>query len=169
VEVLIAGTNRRLSRERGCSPAWRPDGTVTYTTGGAVYAGDETVLSAEHLRKSARRHPILAGFDPRARVRVRVRDLTWLDDERFVAALEIKPHHVEFLYESILYDGDAVLGVTGNFGFLAQGWFASSSGLFAAAENGTIMVRDGDSVEPPQGLPEAARWRSRRTINGSPT
>jgi hypothetical protein len=154
VEVLVAAAQRRLSRERGCAPAWRPDGTLTYTRAGAVYAGHETVLSAPDLREIARRHPILAGFDPRARVRVRVLDMTWLDDERLIAAIEIKPQYVEFLYESILYDGEAVIGVTGNFGRLARGWFAGSSGVFAAAENGTIMMRSGDSVDPPQGLPE---------------
>jgi hypothetical protein len=153
VRELTSGIVRR--RIEGCSPAWRPDfgNRLLWARGGTIYDEGEPVVTTADLRYAARRHPILDDLDPRARMRVRVRDVAALDNGRLVASLEITVPFVGDIYESILWDGRAVIGATTNFGGLVRNWISSHRGGYAASVNGTIMAPDGEATDPPDGLP----------------
>ena len=140
---------------RGCPPAWRPDGRLTYPLGDRIMEGDRILYTAADLRAAARRHPNIAGLGPESGVRIFVHatDLAWLDEKHLVASLEIRSRFAEFQYATVLFDGKAVVGFTTSFGGLLEGWVVSPTGSFAAAENGTIVARDGDFTEPPRNLP----------------
>jgi len=98
---------------------------------------------------------VIAGVGAESGVRIFVHatDLAWLDEEHLVASLEIRSRFAEFQYATVLFDGKAVVGFTTSFGGLLRGWVVSPTGSFAAAENGTIVARDGDFTEPPRNLP----------------
>jgi hypothetical protein len=149
-------TTNALSREiEGCSPTWRPDfgNRLMWARGGTIYDEGEPVVTPGALRHAARRHPILFDLDPKVRIRVRVSDLAALDNGRLVASLEVTVPFVGDIYESILWDGRAVIGTTTNFGGLVRHWVSSHRGGYAAATNGTIMASDGEATDPPDGLP----------------
>jgi hypothetical protein len=148
---LESGVPRR--NFRGCPPAWRPDGRLTYGRGESVYEGRRVLLSRSQLHAAARRHPNVAGLGAGFPFRVRVTDLAWLDEAHLVASLEIRIRNVEFQYAAVVFDGDAIVGVGIRFGQPLQNWVVSAAGSFAASEDGTIVGRDGGSVDPPQNLP----------------
>ena len=162
VRELTSGTVER--RIDGCFPAWRPDfgNRLMWVRDATIYDEGEPVVTRADLRHAARRHPILQGLAPDVRVRVRVRDLAALDDKRLVASLEVNVAFVGDIYESILWDGRAVIGATTNFGRLVRDWVSSRRGGLAAAANGTIMAADGETRDPPIGLPAG------RAVNFSP-
>jgi hypothetical protein len=155
IEVREPASETVRRRIEGCAPSWRPDfgNRLMWARGGTIYDEGEPVVTAADLRYAAHRHPLLHGLSPKVRVRVRVHDLAALENGRLVASLEINVPFVGDIYESILWDGRAVIGATSNFGGLVRGWVSSHGGGFAAATNGTIMASDGETTDPPDGLP----------------
>jgi hypothetical protein len=146
-----SGIGRRSIR--GCAPAWRPDGRLTYARGEAVYEDRLVLLNRSQLHLAARRHPNVAGLGAGIPFRVRVTDLAWLDEEHLVASLEIRIRNVEFQYAAVLFDGGAIVDVDVRFGQPLRNWVVSDAGSYAASEDGTIVARDGGSIDPPQNLP----------------
>jgi hypothetical protein len=151
VSDAASGIVRR--RLAGCVPAWRPDGQLTYARGESIYQRGRPLLSRNDLHLAARKHPNVANVAAGVRFRVRVTDLAWLDEEHLVASLEIRLPYVEFQYLGVLFDGTAVVALAARFGQRLRGWVVSSAGSYAASEDGTIVLRDGGSVDPPQNLP----------------
>jgi hypothetical protein len=140
---------------RGCPPAWRPDGRLTYAQGDRIMEGKRVLLTAADLRAAARNHPNIAGLGSglRERISVHATDLAWLDERHLVASLEIHSRFTEFQFGTALFQGKAVVGFTTNFGGLLGNWVVSPSGSFAAGENGTIVEPDGGFTDPPNNLP----------------
>ena len=153
VEVFIASGERRLSRVPGCAPAWRPDNGLTYARSEVLYENGRRVLTRADLHRAARRHPNVADLSAGVPFRVRVIDLAWLGQSELLASLEIRIQYVEYQYLAVLFQGKAIVGITTNFNQTLRRWVVSPEGSFAAAEDGTIMARDGGSVELPDGLP----------------
>jgi hypothetical protein len=153
VRELTSGIVRR--RIEGCAPSWRPDfgHRLMWAREGTIYDEGEPSVTMADLRHAAHRHPTLHGIAPDIPVRVRVHDLAALDNGRLVASLEVNVPFVGDIYESVLWDGRAVIGVTSNFGGLVRDWVSSRSGGYAASANGTIMALDGETTDPPDGLP----------------
>lgn len=73
---------------KGNAPAWRPDGTLTYTEGRSVRAwpSRDVVLSQDDLAEAVRASPDVP--DEGHVLPVKVRELAWLDNERAVVVLE---------------------------------------------------------------------------------
>jgi hypothetical protein len=140
---------------RGCPPAWRPDGRLTYAQGDHIMEGESVLFTAADLRAAARHHPNIAGLGSgsREKIVVHATDLAWLDEKHLVASLEIHSRFTEFQFGTAVFEGKAVVGFTTNFGALLRGWVVSPTGSFAAAENATIVERDGDFTDPPANLP----------------
>jgi len=153
VEVRDSASGRLRSRIRGCAPAWRPDGTLTYARDGRVLLGGRTVLlSRDDLRAAARRNPNVGGLGPGFSFRVRVTDISWLDAEHLLVSVEIPLPYGEVQPLAALFHGTEIVGVV--FGQPLRHWIVSSAGSFAAAADGTIIARNGDAVDPPQALPD---------------
>jgi hypothetical protein len=152
VREAESGAQRRSYR--GCPPAWRPDGRLTYPQGDRIMEDDRVLFSATELRGEARRlHPMLAGLDRSIAIFVHATDLAWLDENHLVATLEIR---VPDLFEenlAVLFRGKKVVGVAiGRTPGLGK-WVVSPAGTFAASESGSILRRDGGSIDPPRSLP----------------
>jgi hypothetical protein len=151
VAVWDADSGRPRVSYRGCPPAWRPDGSLTYPQGDHIMEGDRVLFTAQELRTVARSHPNLKGFS--GRIFVHATDLAWLDEERLIVSLEAVARYVEPQYLTALFFGKTLVRSASRFGQPAGGWFVSTAGTYAAAEDGTIVTRDGDFTEPPDNLP----------------
>jgi hypothetical protein len=153
IEVREADSGIVARSIRGCAPAWRPDGTLTYAREEGVYGNGRRVLTRADLHRAARRHPNVADLSAGVPFRVRVIDLAWLGRSELLASLEIRIQYVESQYLAVLFQGKAIVGIATNFNRTLRRSVVSPEGSFAAAEDGTIMARDGGSVELPDGLP----------------
>ncbi len=151
VVVWIADAGRRLNSYRGCPPAWRPDGALTYPQGDRIMEGDRVLFTANELRAAARSHPNLKGFS--GRIFAHATGLAWLDEDRLIVSLEAMARYVEPQYLTVMFFGKALVGSASRFGQPAGGWFVSAAGDYAAAEDGTLVTRDGDFSDPPDTLP----------------
>jgi hypothetical protein len=138
---------------RGCPPAWRPDGRLTYPQGDRIMEGSRVLFSAADLRAAARLQPNIHDLSGDFRIFAHATDLAWLDETHMVTTLEIRVPN--FFDESlaVLFSGKEVTAVAGNRGSGPGNWVVSPAGSFAAAENGIIVRRDGGSVDPSQNLP----------------
>jgi hypothetical protein len=146
-----SGTGRRSIR--GCPPAWRPDGRLTYPLGGAIFEDGRPLFTSRELRAAARAHPNIAGLGEDVPIFAHATELAWLDEEHLVASLEIRVANVEPQFLAVVFDGKAIVGVAIRFGQPLSGWLVSDAGTYAASEDGTIVKRDGGSVDPPRNLP----------------
>jgi hypothetical protein len=144
-------SSRPLRSYRGCPPAWRPDRRLTYPRGDRIMEEDRVLFSARDLRATARSHPNLHEFD--GRLFVHATDLAWLDENRLIVSLEARARYLEPQYLTAMFLGKALVGAASRFGQPAGSWFVSSARNYAAAEDGTIVTRDGDFTEPPGNLP----------------
>jgi hypothetical protein len=140
---------------RGCPPAWRPDGRLTYPQGSRIMAGNRVLFSAADLREAARLHPNIAGLDPSVQIFVHATDLAWLDETHMVTTLAIRVPNLVDENLAVLFSGKEVTAVAVNVGRGSGpgNWVVSPAGNFAASENGIIVRRDGGSIDPPQTLP----------------
>jgi hypothetical protein len=144
-----SGAERRS--HQGCPPAWRPDGRLTYPRGDRIMEDDQVLFTGQELRAAARSHPNLQGFS--GRVSVHATDLAWLDEDRLIVSLEAIARYVEPQYLTAMFFGKALVESASRFGQPAGGWFVSAAGNYAAAEDGTLVTRDGDFSDPPVNLP----------------
>jgi hypothetical protein len=151
VEVWIEESRRQLYSYRGCPPAWRPDGSLTYPQGDHIMNGEVVLFTARELRAAARSHPNLQGFS--GRIFVHATDLAWLGEDRLIVSLEAAARYAEPQYLTAMFFGKALVGSASRFGQPAGGWFVSAAEHYAAAEDGTIVTRDGDFTDPPANLP----------------
>jgi hypothetical protein len=152
--VVVSELETALQRRSfiGCPPAWRPDdGRLTYPEGNRIMEEGHVLVSARELRKAARTHPNLSGFS--GRIFVHTTDLAWLDQDRVIVSLEARAQFVEPQYLTVMFSGKAIVSAASRFGQPAGGWFSSPTGALAAAEDGTLVTRDGDFTDPPDNLP----------------
>jgi hypothetical protein len=154
VEVVDVVAGQLVSRVRGCTPAWRPDGALTYVRDDEVFVGDRLLLSRRDLRKASNAHPNVRSVEPGYPVRVQVTSLAWFDQKRLSAVLAITIRGVERQYLLAVFEGRHFVGgavrFTGPFGEL----ITSDDGAYVADEGGMIMTRDGEGSELPAGLPD---------------
>jgi hypothetical protein len=139
---------------RGCPPAWRPDGRLTYPRGDRIMEENRVLLTASDLRRAARKHPNIAGLARGVRIFVHATSLAWLDEGHLAASLEIHVPYVEPQYLGVVFFGDDVVTVTTQFGNPFGRWIVSPAGTYAAAESGAIVALEGRETDPPQNLPD---------------
>lgn len=93
IEVLSETTGRLEWSDRGCAPAWRPDGALTAVYGGQVIrlrpcaSFPCIAIPLAELERAARLHPAVP--DRSSRVRPIVDGVAWLASDR--AAVSISP------------------------------------------------------------------------------
>jgi hypothetical protein len=139
---------------RGCPPAWRPDGRLTYAQGDHIMEGGRVLYSAAELRAAVRMHPAVADLAPSIPIFTHATDLAWLDERRLIVSLEVLVPDGPTMYPSVLFDGNAIVGYPSHFGSPLRNWVVSPAGSFVAAEDGTIAARDGDVTTRPTNLPD---------------
>jgi hypothetical protein len=150
VEHLESG--QELRSYRGCPPAWRPDGRVTYPQGDRIMEGGSVLVSAQELRDAVSTNPNVGNLGSGVRVFVHATDLVWVGERLLVASLEVQARYVEPQFVTVAFlDGKLV--ESSRFGQGTAEWVASPTGLFAAAADGSIVTRDADFIEPPDNLP----------------
>jgi hypothetical protein len=152
VSELESGIQKRAFR--GCPPAWRPDGRLTYAQGDHIMEGSRVLYSAAELRAAVRMHPAIADLSKRVRIFTHATDLAWLDERRLIVSLEVIVPDGPTMYPSVLFDGKAIVGFPSHFGGPLRNWVISPAGSFAAAEDGTLVARDGDITTLPTNLPD---------------
>ncbi len=74
-----------ILRRRGCSPAWKPDGSLTYVVDGSLRLSSRPPRSAALL--SAGDVSRAVGLARATIGPTRLREVAWLDDQRFAALL----------------------------------------------------------------------------------
>lgn len=129
----------------------RVDGLIARR--GRVFAGTRVVLSKRDLMAAARRHPNVAGYDPGLPMRIRVTGLARLDVAEVAVGLEIRSRYLERQFLGALFRGRRIVAVAANFRGPYEHLVASPGGAFVASEDGTLFVRAGRSLDPPQALP----------------
>jgi hypothetical protein len=154
IEVRAADNGIVARSIRGCPPAWRPDGRLTYPRGSEILEEGRPLFTTLELRAAARLHPNIAGLAAGVPIFAHATDLAWLDENHLVATLEIRVQSVEPENLAVLFDGKAVVAVATNRGRGLGNWIVSAAGSYAASEDGTIVSRDGGSRDPPQNLPD---------------
>jgi hypothetical protein len=152
VSELESGVQKRVFR--GCPPAWRPDGSLTYAQGDHIMEGDRVLYTAADLRRAVRLHPAIQDLSERVRIFTHATDLAWLDERRLIVSLEVIVPGGPTMYPSVLFDGKAIIGFPSHFGGPLRNWVVSPAGSFAAAEDGTLVARDGDVTTLPTNLPD---------------
>jgi hypothetical protein len=150
--VVHASGGEPILHRRGCSPAWKPDGSLTYVVDGSLRLSSRLrdrrlLLSARDVSRAV--GPARATIGP-----TRLREVAWLDDQRFAALLTTnKPPGPEGLDLLVVFDARRpVRGAT----FLAP----RLSGLVASPRGGHLVVRTG------RGLREALAFFDR---SGAPS
>ena len=154
--VVVSELESSIQKEvfRGCPPAWRPDGSLTYAQGDHIMEGRRALYSAAELRAAVRMHPAVQDLSRSVRIFTHATDLAWLDERRFVVSLEVIVPEGPTMYPSVLFDGKAIVGYPSHFGGPLRNWVVSPAGSFAAAEDGTLVARDGDVTTLPTNLPD---------------
>jgi hypothetical protein len=150
VSELESGRQRRSFI--GCPPAWRPDGRLTYPEGNRIMEEGQVLFSARQLRGAARLHPNVNDYA--GQIFVHATDLAWLGEDDVVVSLEARAQALEPQQMAVLFKGERPVTLATRFGTPYRDWFVSSSGSFAAADNGTIIARAGGETDPPQNLPD---------------
>jgi len=154
-------------RFAGSSPAFKPDGTPTFSRDGAVFewrrcspaisdsvafVGDTS--SRCPVRVVSRRAVLEAtrfGNEPLPDSGMDIESLAWLDDERFAAVLSMEEGPTQVVLA--LFDGRKIIRASAGFVATWDDLSASSDGRFAFTRNDstegfTVMEPDGTSVAP---------------------
>jgi hypothetical protein len=152
VTQLESGIQDRVFR--GCPPAWRPDGSLTYAQGDHIMEEKRVLFSARELRAAVRKHPGLVELTPDLRIFTHATDLAWLDESHLIVSLEVIVQGGQTMYPSVLFDGKAIISYPSHFGSPLRNWVVSPAGTYAAAEDGTLAARDGDVTTRPTNLPD---------------
>lgn len=164
VHMLATGDRRLLP---GCTPAWRPDGTLT-----AAYEDEvvsfrpcaaptpcaETLIGRAQLERAARRHPNVP--DRPTRLRALVDGIAWLSDTRAAVSISIRLGG--------RFEG---LGPLGAIAFFESGrvepavpYFRLTGGRLAASPRGGYVTQTPDVILRPDGsrvnLPQHLRGAS---------
>jgi hypothetical protein len=153
VEVLAAVSRRLRSRVRGCAPAWRPDGALTYERGGEVFVDGRLLLSRRDLFVAATEHSNVPSAAPRRAVEVHATALAWFDDERLAVVLRIRSFAYGFQYVLVVFDGRRSLAAAQRFGGPSGRLLTSPDGSLLVTERGVSIGRDGVATSLPEGLP----------------
>jgi hypothetical protein len=153
--VIVSELESGIQKEafRGCSPAWRPDGRLTYAQGDRIMEGRRVLYSATELRAAVRMHPAIAGLSRRVRIFTHATDLAWLDERHLIVTLEVFVPDGPTMYPSVLFDGKTIIGYPSHFGTPLRNWVVSPGGSFVVAEDGTLAAPDGTATTLPTNLP----------------
>jgi hypothetical protein len=154
--VIVSDLESGIQKQafRGCPPAWRPDGRLTYAQGDHIMEGRRVLYSAAELRAAVRNHPAVADLSRNVRIFTHATDLAWLDERHLIVSLEVFVPNGPTMYPSVLFDGKAIVAYPSNFGSPLRNWVVSQAGSFVAAEDGTLTARDGDVTARPTNLPD---------------
>lgn len=145
IEVLSETTGRPAWFDRGCVPAWRPDGALTAVYGGQIVrlrpcaSFPCIAIPLSELVRAARLHPAIP--DRTGRVRAVVEGVAWITDTR--AAVAISPR---------LRARD--LGPVGTIAFFEDGRLVPTSqpqlrvtgGPLAVSPRGTYVTQSADLI-----------------------
>jgi hypothetical protein len=154
-------------RFAGSSPAFKPDGTLTFSRDGAVlewarcspvssdsvaFVGDTSSRCPVHV--VSRRGLLEAtrfGTEPLPDSGMDVESLAWLDDERFAAVLAMEEGPTQVVLA--LFDGRKIMRVSAGFVAAWDDLSASSDGRFAFTRNDrtegfSLLEPDGTAIAP---------------------
>jgi len=156
-EVLAAVGGPVAYTVRGCIPAWRPDGTLTFARDNEVVRhGGNVLIPRAQLERAARRHPTVP--DIPVRVRALVDGIAWISDTRAAVLLSIRIggrldrlgplSAIAFFENGYATSARPYLGDTG--GQLD----VSPRGTFVTMTRDVILRRDGSQVSLPPHLRE---------------
>jgi hypothetical protein len=162
------GADRPYARARGCAPAWKPDGTLTFVRDGGVRRfvpcprdpPSSPLLCSEPVLTPAQLARELRG--PGWRNGPRIKELAWLDDERFAAIVQGSPNDSWYDHLALFDRGRLVGEPVGPYAEL-DGLTASPSGsrvVSADMERGGLVAIDGNGRQIQLALDEghAIAW-----------
>jgi hypothetical protein len=153
VEVRDVANQRLVARMPGCTPAWRPDGALTYVRDGEVLVGGKPYLTRRDLHRAAKQHPNLNDLGAGIPFQARVTSLAWFDNRSLAATLKILVGGVEPQYLLVVLKGRRIVGSAVRFGGPFGPLLRSPAGAYVADEGGMVVDRDAVSTDLPAGIP----------------
>jgi hypothetical protein len=148
--------------DRGCMPAWRPDGALTAVYGGQVIrlrpCGSFPCIAIplEELERAARLHPAIP--DESKRVRAVVEGVAWITETKAAVAISPRLRGADFgPLGTIAFFEDGRLLPTTQPRFRVTGGplNVSPSGTYVTQTADLILRRDGSLLEVPDHLQDA--------------
>jgi hypothetical protein len=143
---------------------------------GEIVSGNDRVLTHADLVRAARRHPNIFEFDRGGPLRIRVTGLASFGVHEPVIAMEIMSRDLsEPQWLVALFEGHAVRAVAASFRGPYRNLFKSADGALIGVEDGTVITRTGQTIDPLRGVPAGRaiafspddRWIVR--VNGTST
>ncbi|HEX5468034.1 MAG TPA: hypothetical protein VFW80_03200, partial [Gaiellaceae bacterium] len=139
---------------------------------GRIVARGRVLLTRRELVAAARRHPNLAGYDRSIPLRISVTALAEPRARELVVGMEVSARYLEPQFVAGVFRDRALVGVAASFHGPYRHLFVGSDGTLVGAENGTIFMPHGRTVDPPDDLPSGravafspdGRWIAR--VNG---
>ena len=163
VEVRRSTDARLAQLLPGCTPAWRPDGTMTAALGDEVVrfrpcASRQpcrvTLIPRRELQRAARRHRAVP--DGLIRLRALVDGIAWISDRRAAVSLSIR---LGGRFEGLgplgtvaFFDGGRLTRVPQYFRLTGGRLAASPRGTYVTQTPDVILRRDGSVVTLPEHL-----------------
>ena len=162
IEVLSETTGELEWFDRGCIPAWRPDGALTAVYGGHVVrlrpcaSFPCIAIPLSELERAARLHPAIP--DPSTRVRALVEGVAWITDRKAAVAIsarlrgrDLGPVGTIAFFE----DGRLLPTMQPQFRVTGGPLAVSPRGTYVTQSAGLILRADGGLLSLPDDLRDA--------------
>ena len=124
---------------------------------GRVVADDGVVLTHDDLVTAARQHPNLdfEGFDESTPLHIRITGLARPTGREIVVGMSLRAHFFGRQFLGAVFRDRALVGIGAGFQGPYQHLFVSADRTMVGAEDGTVFMPDGRTIDPPQNLPTA--------------
>jgi hypothetical protein len=125
--------------------------------GGRIVSDDGVVLTHGDLVAAARQHPNLdfEDVDEREPLHIRVTGLARPTGREIVVAMSIRAHFFGRQFLAAIFRDRALVGIGATYQGPYRHLFVSAGRTMVGAEDGTVFMPDGRTVDPPQNLPTA--------------
>jgi len=122
---------------------------------GRIVSDDGILLTHRDLVAAARQHPNLdfEGVDEREPLHISVTGLARPTDREVIVAMGIRAHFFGRQFLAALFRDRALVGIGATYRGPYRHLFTSSGRAMVGAEDGTVFMPDGRTVDPPQNVP----------------
>jgi hypothetical protein len=124
---------------------------------GRIVSDDGVVVTHGDLVAAARQHPNLSfeGVDESTPLHIRITGLARPTGREIVVGMSLRAHFFGRQFLGAVFRDRALVGIGAGFQGPYQHFFVSADRSMVGAEDGTVFMPDGRTIDPPQNLPTA--------------